>query len=376
MQEVIVRNSIILGDSLEIMKEMDDNSVDFIVTDPPYGLKFMGKRWDYEIPGSEFWIEMLRLLKPGGHLLAMGGTRTFHRLATKIEDSGFEIRDCIMWLYGSGFPKSHNFGKGKMDQFEGYGTALKPAYEPIIMAMKPLDGTYMLNAEKWGVAGINIDESRVGTNGGTEKENTKKNESVSCFGNGLNGGVVKEINKGRWPANLILSSEAAEMLDEQTGILKSGEVKPYKRSTGGGYHGNFPDHTEYFPSNQGGASRFFYCPKVSSAERNRGLEDMPLKVSSGCYGEFVGDGRGRQTEHQPQKNNHPTVKPLELMKYLIRLIAPPGKPVLLDPFCGSGSTCLAARILGIDYIGIEMNPEYHEIAVKRCAQVVQTEMNI
>ncbi len=303
---------IINGDCLQEMAKMEPNSIDFIVTDPPYGLYFMGKKWDGETPSLEYWQSALRVAKPGAMLAAFGGSRTHHRLMCAIEDAGWEIRDVIMWLYGSGFPKSHNkFG------LEGYGTALKPAYEPIIIAMKPLDGTYAQNAEKWGIAGINIDESR-----------------IEC------------LTGGRWPSNLILDEEAGKILDEQSGILKSGKVKPTEAAPFGGIyeHGRTKRNTNHFNASSGGASRFFYCAKASSKERG-------------------------------QANNHPTVKPIALMKYIIKLLAPPGNPILLDPFAGSGSTLLAAKELGISAIGIEKETEYSEIAQKRLDNVEAPEDN-
>ena len=342
------------------MAKMDSCSISCIVTDPPYGLHFMGKSWDNYAKGSlpigrkvkgavsnseaheaarydarrndEFQdfitqvaLEALRIVKPGGHMLMFGAPRRFHRQTCALEDAGWEIRDCLMWLYGSGFPKSHNhFG------MEGYGTALKPAWETIIMAMKPCDGTFKQNAEKWGQAGINIDACRIG------------NETITTCGGqkfpnlyGKYNEVDESQHKGRWPANVLLDEEAAKMLDEQSGI---------------------------------NASRFFYCPKASSRERDEGLEELPLKKLAGCYGEFAGDGRGRQTEHQPKRNNHPTVKPLKLMEYLIKLVMPPGDGLLLDPFAGSGTTILAAQNLGFKAIGIEKDPGYCEIARKRCGE--------
>ena len=304
----MVKSEIILADCLDWMKWQAENSMDFIVTDPPYGLKFMGKEWDHGLPGVEYWEEALRICKPASMLASFGGTRTFHRLASAIEDSGWEIRDCIMWVYGSGFPKSHNnFG------LEGYGTSLKPSYEPIILAMKPLDGTYKANAEKWGLGGINIDASRIETKENLGRNNLKQDgispfgvKDNSSFGNGKSSLFDKPIiEQGRWPANLILDEEAGKLLDEQSG---------------------------------NSASRFFYCAKASKNERNAGL-DTPC--------------------------SHPTVKPLSLMRYIIKLLAPPGNPILLDPFAGSGSTIVAAKELGINAIGIEKNEEYVEIARKR-----------
>lgn len=331
---------VIKGDCLLEMANMAEHSIDFIVTDPPYGLKFMGKQWDHGVPGIDFWKEAVRICKPGSIMAAFGGSRTHHRLMCAIEDAGWEIRDVVMYLYGSGFPKSHNhFG------FEGYGTALKPAYEPIIIAMAPLEGTFKQNAQKWGVAGINIDESRVGI-----KENDDiyiKNPHTQNRGEnkiyGVHKGSDYKVPVGRWPANLILDEEAAELLDEQTGILKSGQHKPHYRSKMEKCltHNKFNPISGYdIPSNSGGASRFFYCAKASSAERNRGLEG---------------------------KNIHCTVKPLSLMKYLLNLLAPPGDPIVLDPFCGSGSTLVAAKELGIRSIGIEKSEEYCEIARARIA---------
>ena len=328
---------IINGDCLEEMRKMEANSISCIVTDPPYGLSFMGKGWDHEVPGIEYWIECLRITKPGGHLLAMGGTRTFHRLTSAIEDSGYEIRDTLAWIYGSGFPKSHNhFG------IEGYGTALKPAYEPIIMAMKPCDGTFAQNAQKWGQAGINIDGCRIGS------EDTRSIASKTSFGL-INDDswkpkeVIAGSSEGRWPANVLFDEEAAKMLDEQSGNLKSGAHKPLltpkKNEVFGKYEFTNPNY--HCTSNSGGASRFFYCAKASSRER--------------------GDG-----------NNHPTVKPLKLMEYLIKLVVPPTDVVLLDPFAGSGSTILAAHRLGIKAIGIEKSAEYCEIARARLAAKVVT----
>lgn len=349
------------SDCLDAMGEMDANSISCIVTDPPYGLKFMSKEWDHGIPGAPFWEEALRICKPGSHLLAFGGTRTYHRLVCAIEDSGWEIRDCLMWLYGSGFPKSHNhFG------LEGYGTALKPAYEPIIMAMKPCDGTFKQNVEKWGQGGINIDECRVETEEVWKRDCRDQNMVVNALCERK--GVEKfSHSKGRWPANVILDEEAGAMLDEQSGTLKSGKLRPYTNSNTNSYCGNWPLVRNYTnEASQGGASRFFYCAKASPAERNEGLEELPLKDLAGCYGEFAGDGRGRQTEHKPTKNNHPTVKPLKLMEYLIKLVMPPEGGVLLDPFAGSGTTVLAAKRLGFDAIGIEKDEGYCKIAETRC----------
>jgi site-specific DNA-methyltransferase (adenine-specific) len=317
---------IIHGDCLDEMRKMEDNSISAIVTDPPYGLSFMGKGWDHAVPDVNYWKESFRICKPGSFLIGMGGTRTFHRLTCAIEDAGFEIRDCISWIYGSGFPKSHNhFG------LEGYGTALKPAWEPCIVAMKPLDGTFKQNAEKWGQAGINIDGCRIGT------DDTRSPASKNALGL-MNDDSWKcrpmtvGSKCGRWPANVIFDEESSQQLDKMTDFE---------------------------------ASRFFYCAKTSSRERNEGLEGLELKEDCGCYAMYNGDENHAPNLHRPKKNNHPTVKPLKLMRYLITLIMPPKDGILLDPFAGSGSTIIAAHQLGVTAIGIEKQAEYVEIARKR-----------
>lgn len=492
---------IIEGDCLTVMKDMADNSIDFLISDPPYGLNFMGKKWDQSVIGIEYWKEAIRICKPGAMLAIFGGTRTYHRLTCAVEDSGFEIRDCIMWVTGQGFPKSHNFGckcrglpvpynheeateqktksfmrsmsktdisqtfttcstkneimfqslqkqnlqsnwtssehgneigkesclegrsdlqkeqgqlyrskvcempdriysdgqKGRIHNgasasdgqasksntsksgscssqrsqyaeqsnresgtireqsspqdrrgqtcetckgvigFDGWGTALKPSYEPIILAMKPLDGTFAQNAEKWGVAGINIDDSRIGQNPAfINRPRGPKSNLISQLDGHK---TLSTGGNGRWPANLILDEEAGQALDQQSG---------------------------------NNASRFFYCAKASATERNKGLEDMPF-IRSGTErmnnSKDTKEKLGESDRLTLTKNPHPTVKPIALMKYLITLLAPPGNPTLLDPFAGSGTTLLAAKQLGIDAIGIEIDPEYCEIARKRCEEI-------
>jgi site-specific DNA-methyltransferase (adenine-specific) len=349
------------------MKEMADCSIDFVCTDPPYGLKFMGKSWDHGIPGIEYWQEALRICKPGSMLAAFGGTRTFHRLTCAIEDSGWEIRDCIMWLYGSGFPKSHNkFG------LEGFGTALKPAWEPIIICMKPLDGTYAKNVEKWGLGGINIDATRI--------FGEKKSVPQPCFnsetgkiyqmktGEGRNG-EMSDNSKGRWAANLILNEQAAEMLDQMSGFSKGNGHIRIKKDSSNPIFGKYKAIQSNSFCDSSGASRFFYCAKSSSSERNAGLEGMDLKEKK-TMNDFSNNSSFDPSKTQnkcgsPSANNHPTVKPLSLMRYLIKLLAPPNNPTLLDPFMGSGSTLIAAKQLGINAIGIELSEEYCQIARKR-----------
>lgn len=288
---------IIHGECLEVMRTMESNSISCIVTDPPYGLKFMGKDWDAGLPHDLIWKEVLRICKPGAFLLAFGGTRTYQRLTCAIEDSGWEIRDCIMWIYANGFPKS----KG----------CLKPAYEPIIMARKP--------GCKVSDNFLNIDECRIPTKD-TWCQKTGRQNLFKGLGMDIE---FQSHPKGRWPANVVLDEEAAEQI--------------------------------------GSRSRFFYCAKASSKERNEGLEAFAARDCGGLQGRNDGS-LGKKTIG---KNHHPTVKPLALMEYLIKLIMPPKDGILLDPFAGSGTTILAAKNLGFNAIGIEKNLEYYNIAVER-----------
>jgi site-specific DNA-methyltransferase (adenine-specific) len=450
------RVSLYHGDCIEVMRTLPDASVDAIVTDPPYGLSFMGKDWD-NFAGSTvgaceecgnvdpqqgyryctdcmealdeaalrglpmlghqsqnwnekathsrgyadnnnaafqrwcfIWAtEALRVLKPGGHLLAFGGTRTWHRLAVAIEDAGFEVRDSIAWMYGSGFPKSHDVSKGidkaagaqrevvgvgngglhhkatvtnlanwDVDhgadghpitapatpaalQWQGWGTALKPAFEPIVVARKPLIGTVAANVLTHGTGALNIDGCRIGTDGGTTKGNPPKRQSNGVYGNGLNGGDVVPINAGRWPANVILDESQAAALDKQSGVSVS--PKTYVRNVGTlegdrvayANIGEAAGAESLNYNDTGGASRFFYTAKANSSER-------------------------------PNVNGvaHPTVKPMALMQYLVRLVTPPGGTVL-EPFAGSGTTIEAALNEGFNVIGIEMTDEYLPLNIER-----------
>ena len=334
---------IINADCLDYMRTMQDNSIDAVICDPPYGLGFMGQKWDAGLPMQEIWKEALRIAKPGTHLLAFGGDRTHHHLMVALENAGWEIRTCLYWCFASGFPKSHNFGKKLGSEWAGYGTALKPAAEIIVMAMKPLDGTFAQNAEKWGVAGINIDDSRIGSHDFTQDEWSKKGMSRptrSTFGK--HKPSDSKLPSGRWPANLILDEVAGEMLDQQSGTLKSGAMTS-TRNVSGSFSANAKESTAKGFGDSGGASRFFFCAKASSSERNEGCES----------------------------NGHPCVKPISLMTYLIKLVMPPKGGILLDPFCGSGTTIAAATRLGYEAIGIEKEAEYCEIANARVAHAMQ-----
>jgi len=360
---------IINGDSLEVLKTLEENSVDAIVTDPPYGLSFMGKKWDYEVPSVELWKEVLRVLKPGGHLLSFAGSRTYHRMAVNIEDAGFEIRDQIMWVYGSGFPKSHNIGKAvdklqgnerqeteggqvagglggeRMDggkanpeykhtkgtsPYEGWGTALKPAHEPIVVARKPLsESNIALNVLKWGTGGINIDGCRV--------ESTDN----------LNGGAYSggERKDGDWKDNSGFKNDNLEKFEQPTGRFPANFIH---------------DGSDEVVGLLGEPARFFYCAKASKKDRNEGLEGFEEKE-----GIRTNAPRDNEDVKTPVRaNNHPTVKPTSLMQYLVRLVTPAGGTVL-DPFMGSGSTGKACVLEGFDFIGIELDPEYCKIAEAR-----------
>ena len=386
---------------------------------------FMGKKWDYDVPSVEIWEECLRVLKPGGHLLAFAGTRTQHRMAVSIEDAGFEIRDMIAWVYGSGFPKSLDISKaidktagaerevvGKRKhptlkdtskteesanaahggntwsrewdisepatdsakQWEGWGTALKPALEPITVARKPIsEKTIAENVLKHGTGGINIDGSRVATNpdvddprlGGKGSWKTDK-AAKKVYEGGYNGDDITSSEKGRFPANLIHdgSEEVVELFPITSSGAMKREVDAYKSESNTGFlKGKTGPHNQHGDS--GSAARFFYCAKTSKKDRNEGLENLPDKEWR-HEGAAVPERNNRP--FLPSKNNHPTVKPTELMRYLVKLVTPPNG-VVLDPFMGSGSTGKAAKLEGFKFIGVELDPEYLEIAKARIEAV-------
>ena len=365
-----MKTDILLGDCLTKLKTMSNNSVDSIVTDPPYELGFMGKAWDstgvaYQV---EVWQECLRVLKAGGHLLAFGGSRTYHRLACAIEDAGFQIRDQIMWVYGSGFPKSLNIGKQEgCETWDGWGTALKPAHEPIVMARKPFNGTVAQNVLTHGVGAINIDGCRVGRADGDDssagnRTATFGTQETMSGGNGSGGWSQNDM--GRFPANFIHdgSDEVLELFPES----KAGKPRE-DRGTGGIWSKSMgvPCGQQY--GDNGSAARFFYCAKASKKDRNEGLYVFDAKFSP-----TMNNGIGGK-EHDPKTatkklNHHPTVKPTDLMRYLCRLVTPPNGTVL-DPFTGSGSTGKAAVLEGFNFIGIEQSAEYVQIATARINSV-------
>ena len=330
-----------------------DNSVDAIVTDPPYGLSFMGKKWDYDVPDVDIWKACLRVLKPGGHLLAFAGTRTQHRMAVRIEDAGFEIRDMIAWVYGSGFPK--------------HQSCLKPSLEPITMARKPAPRATLLN----------IDACRVGNDvrynppaANANNPNTATGP-VHAGGFGMKAGSEGTTVAGRYPANLIHdgSDEVLALFPDSNG---SGGSVPNVKISGYGDGVVGTGNAEYLGGERtkvdcgkGSAARFFYCAKASKKDRDEGLEDFPEQKSSvgdnrpcGDFNERLGKTPGIR------RNPHPTVKPTELMRYLCRLVTPAGG-LIVDPFAGSGSTGKAAALEGFHFIGYEMDEHYVAIANAR-----------
>ncbi|HDS1579952.1 TPA: site-specific DNA-methyltransferase [Stenotrophomonas maltophilia] len=362
---------IYVGDCLEVMRGMAENSVDAVVTDPPYGLSFMGKRWDYDVPSTEIWAECLRVLKPGGHLLAFAGTRTQHRMAVRIEDAGFEIRDMIAWVYGSGFPKSHNGPWG--------GTALKPALEPITVARKPLTGTVAANWHQHGTGGLNIDACRIETMdnlGGGDQSAAPKvgpdgwhrpwmqdEQAKAAHADRCNANVAKAEALGRWPANLIHDGSTEVLAAFPAAPGQQGDLRGHSRDRVSlGIYGDMGAARDAIArADSGSAARFFYCAKATREDRNDGLDSgQAPAVSAGAT------MRDRETANWPERNgnHHPTVKPTNLMRYLCRLVTPAGG-LVLDPFMGSGSTGKAAVLEGFQFVGIELDPAYAEIAEAR-----------
>jgi DNA modification methylase len=465
---------LLVGNCLDTLKTLADASIDSIVTDPPYELGFMGKAWDasgiaYQV---QLWAECLRVLKPGGYLLAFGGTRTYHRMAVAIEDAGFEIRDSIHWTYGSGFPKSLNVSKAidkaakaertrhqrpafggtfsddggttygtvlsntpitkAAKKWDGWGTALKPSHEPIVVARKPLDGTVADNVQQYGTGAINIDAARIGTetititngkgfagsfeggtndNGntqhtgrfpantllthnhdcqqtGTQTDQPSAGKRTATFGNqetqsggdGSGGWESQPITVATWTCT---PNCPIELLDQQSGISKDGTVGA-RTGKYNGYEGGWGpqvgNSTTYGGS--GGASRFFhnsqwsqaddltpfiYQAKPGKKERNAGLDGLEAKRHSDRVADNLpGGDNPRNRTNEAKQNFHPTVKPVELIRYLIKMVTPP-KGTVLDPFLGSGTTAVAAILEGVEWKGCELTEDYLPIIKGRTA---------
>ena len=361
------------GSCVDRLRELPDESVDAVVTDPPYELGFMGKGWDssgiaYNI---EVWRECLRVLKPGAHLLAFSGSRTYHRMTVAIEDAGFEVRDMIAWISNKTFPKSHNVEKatGSAD-WAGWGTALKPSLEPIVMARKPLIGTVAENVLAYGTGGLNIDGTRIGTELVTI--NTF-DDGAKPWGNASGEAYTSRQSHGRWPSNVMLDEFTAGLVDEQSGVSVSRSAKMKAGLTEAIGSKNLSTKALIFESERGhndtgGASRFFYVAKASKRDRNEGLEMIQPR-----FAPTMNNGIGNK-KHDPETattkaNFHPTVKPTDLMRQLVRLVTPPGG-VVLDPFTGSGSTGKAAILEGFDFIGVELTDEYLPIIEGRLSHAV------
>jgi len=399
-----MKSQLFLGNNIEILKTIESNSVDSIVTDPPYGISFMNHKWDYSIPSIEVWKEVFRVLKPGGHAIVCCGTRTQHRMTVNLEDAGFEIRDIIAWVYGSGFPKGYNvckaieatekYGKsgtrtlrqveqdgdgeeyelkgknngilgenrtykrkkytpsGKAKDWEGWGTALKPAMELWTLCRKPIsEKTVAENILKWGTGGINIDGCRIPLeNESPPKGSGKRVFKSNKFTNEKIYGDNKETSPlGRFPANFI--HDGSEEVEEQFPNTKSG--KDCIRTKVGNFleHGGLgkPGDIQTTYGDEGSASRFFYCAKASNSEKNQGLEH--------------------------QNNIHPTVKPVTLMKYLCRLITP-RNGTILDPFMGTGTTGIGAKLEQFHFIGIEKEEDFFHIAEERIANFKEDTKNV
>jgi site-specific DNA-methyltransferase (adenine-specific) len=497
--------NVICGNNIDILKKYPDNYFDAIVTDPPYGLSkepnaellmkdwiekgyheitgtgFMGKEWDSFIPQPIFWKEVFRVLKHGGHVLSFFGTRTYDWGVMSMRFAGFEVRDCIQWLYGSGFPKSHNISKAidkmygaerevvgesaytnmnikgkdgfmvndtekrirqqitepstdQAKEWNGWGSALKPANEPIVLARKPLEKglTIAENVLKWGTGAINIDGCRVGIENRTYKGMSSNKPDVGTFrdDNWQPKDIKVNVN-GRFPANLILthhpdceckglkkvkpsngSGKASEngggfnkgmfgdgtsdnigggftdengeetiedwncvddcpikILDEQSGVLKSGAMNSIAKGGKYNVYGTMTERIVTNEASEGGASRFFYVAKASKSERNKGLDEFYEKKPQHDFGTDFGESRETRT-HTNTKNFHPTVKPIKLMQYLVRLITPKNG-IVLDPFCGSGTTGVACKLEGFEFLGLEQDEEYSKIAAARIDTFVE-----
>ena len=391
--------TIIQGDCRDVLKDFK-RSVTAVVTDPPYGISFMNSGWDHAVPGVDFWSVIQSVCLPGSYMLAFGGTRTYHRQTCAIEDAGWLIRDCLMWVYGSGFPKSHNIsialdkvagadreivghwkptgtarpnkdGSGHRGRasssaynydpddnvlipitkpatpnaqtWDGWGTALKPALEPICLAQNPREGTFVDNVLKHGCGGLNVDGCRI-EGGSRPAIDARGTLTPSLFGNMGGSKSIGTTDQGRFPSNLLID-DSPEVI---AGFPESTDGVAGRRSKGTGIFGlGSHDHWGgYGQKSPESAARFFYCAKASRAEREAGCWDVP-PMSRGIH------------------NSHPTVKPIALMRYLLRLIIQPERNLILDPFAGSGTTGIACALAGVPCVLIEQDPHHVEIIKAR-----------
>ncbi len=420
-------NKIFFGKLENVLPDFPANMFDSCVTDPPYAIGFINKHWDYTIPSVDQWKEVYRVLKPGAHCLVACGTRTQHRMVCNIEDAGFEIRDVICWHYGSGFPKSMDISK-KIDeaagveisytekpraggghngsemiqqvegqkagvtkvpvpvtddakQWQGWGTGLKPATEFWTLCRKPIsEKTIAENVLRWGTGALNINDSRIEFSSDQDKDSATWGRGTDIIGGnyvGATHGNGKENivpnDNGRWPANLILDEFMGEELNKQA--PNAGAFAPVKngqKGFGGEIYNQYKtsgDDGKTFYEDSGGAARFFYCPKPDTYERNKGLKDFEQKFESSrpwCTEESDTNRIATRLVRKQGKNFHPTVKPIDLMRYLVKMITPK-KGIVLDPFCGSGTTCIGAKMEIINYVGIDMEESYCKIAEARIA---------
>lgn len=405
--------TIIQGDCRDVLKDFK-RSVTAVVTDPPYGISFMNSGWDHAVPGVDFWSVIQSVCLPGSYMLAFGGTRTYHRQTCAIEDAGWLIRDCLMWVYGSGFPKSHNIsialdkvagaerevvgvnpnasgrssnktgGRfiGGHDQdrasvdlitkpatpdaltWDGWGTALKPALEPICLAQNPREGTFVDNVLKHGCGGLNVDGCRIDSIG-EETGRIRNNPDPLVQKRTMSGALLKDndttgLNKGRYPSNLLIDDSPEVIAGFPETTTGAGIKRPNgSRSVA---MGDINPDNRYFGSSSGSAARFFYCAKASRAERDAGCDNLtPLQRDPSRQPDNPGGNNPHNRGAAPVRNSHPTVKPLTLMRYLVRLLTQPERNLFLDPFAGSGSTAVACALAGLPCVAIELKPEHVDI---------------
>lgn len=401
------------GDCREVARELE--GVSAVVTDPPYGLSFMMKDWDHKVPGVDYWSAIRSACLPGAYVLAFGGTRTFHRQVVAIEDSGFDIRDCLMWVYGSGFPKSLDISKAidkaagaereivgevtkarstsgssalptlggetvyktwditkpatpEAETWSGYGTALKPALEPITLAQNPRAGSFVDNVLSYGCGGLNVDGCRIeGEIPSVPQPKFGHNPESLNFASVGRAGYMSNNTQGRYPSNLLIDESFAELFPNS----KSGSRAAGVRSSMG-FNGAKGDGGPAIVGSSGSAARFFYCAKASRLEREAGLDNFePRQRDDTRLEGNVGGDNPRNRGLSRVKNYHPTVKPLTLMRYLVRLVTQPERNLILDPFAGSGTTAVACALAGIPCVAIELDSGHCDIIEARVLWAVE-----